>query len=74
MKYVMILDYLYDGNHVCGVRDASGVYDIEGSSLTGGDTLTLDEIFENGSFVAFSESKGVIVKAMHRMTPTPLPF
>ena len=68
MKYVLILDYLYDGNHVCGVRDASGVYDIDG------DALTLDEIFANGSFVAFSESKGAVVKAMHRMTPTPLPF
>ena len=68
MKYVLVLDYLFDGNDVTGERDASGVYEIDG------DLLTMDELFENGSFVAFSESRGAIIKAAHRMKRTKPPF
>ena len=73
MKYVLILDYLYDGNDVFGVQDESGVYwfgkPVPESKQ--GDWLSLDDIFENGSFVAFSSSKARLSKVSHALRKQP---
>ena len=68
MKYVLLLDYLYNGNDVLGERDESGVYVLDFHDMCDVDnTYTADELMSGGTFIAFSDNKAALLKAKYWM-------